>query len=317
VTGVAGNVYTLAVAKQTAKGTPATASTGYKLKLTSGDVSPQRQLLTLQETDATRQQGQTVVVGGQIDGTPEWYVRPDDFGLFAFGALGANADASMVHTATPAIAPPYFTVWKNIGAGTIVDKYQDCRIGSLEISGGAGQAIMCKAEIKGLSATFGATDSTAPLVTQQPFTYPMASVSLGGATPNTVENFTVMINNNVDFIQADNSLGPYDVVPGRLEISGSFTYLLQDDVDYRKFHTGTGSGTALTPIMFSEAIAITLTNGATSIAITLAGAALTAYPVPPDVSGKPIRVAATFTALPQTTPAGYCSIVTTNTVATY
>jgi hypothetical protein len=53
-----------------------------------------------------------------------------------------------------------------------------------------------------------------------------------------VEQFTLTANNNAEFIQADNSVTPYDVVLGRLEVSGSFTYLLQNDADYRRFHTG-------------------------------------------------------------------------------
>jgi hypothetical protein len=321
VSGVAGNVYTLSFAKQASKGTPALASTGYKLKLTGGDLAPDRQLLTLQETDATRQQGQTVVVGARIMGTPEWYVRPADFGLFAYAALGATAvtgtAAPYTHTNTPANSPPYLTVWKNIGNGLIIDQYNDVRVSTLEISGGAGQAVACKADFMGLGAVMGATDNTTAVVSDDPFTYPEVAFSLGGSVPATTEQFTITINNNADFIQADNSLTPYDVVLGRLEVTGSFTYLLQSDADYRSFHTGTSGGTAMSTTLFEEAIGVTMTAGADVIDVEMAGAAFTAYPVPPDVSGKPIRVAATFSSLPQVAIADYISIAVTNSVATY
>src|SRR4051812_10257111 len=115
------------------------------MKLTGGEVGPNRQFLTLQETDASRQQGDTVVVGARVEGSPEWYTRPADFGLFAYAALGANSTSGagpFVHPATPAQRPPYLTARKNLGAGLIVDRYQDITIGSFEISGGAGQAVM-------------------------------------------------------------------------------------------------------------------------------------------------------------------------------
>lgn len=320
--GVAGNLYTLAFGKQSAKGVAAADGAGvYKLKLTGGSVGPNRNLLTLQETDATRQQGSTVVVGAQIQGSPEWYVRPADFGLFAYAALGANEDggtgAAKTHTATPANTPPYLTCWKNVGGGLIVDKYTDLRIGSMEISGGAGQAVSCRADFMGLGATFGASDSAAAVVSDAPFTYPEVCVALGGSVPATVEQFTVTINNNADFIQADCNLGPYDVVLGRLEVSGSFTYLLESDSDYRKFHTGSAGGSAFSTTLFSEALEITMASGSSSISLQMAGIAFTAYPVEPDVSGKPIRVAGTFSSLPQAAIADYIKIITTNGVTSY
>jgi hypothetical protein len=320
VTGIAGNVYTLAFAKQTAKGAAAGAATGYKLKITGGELGPNRQLLTLQETDASRQQGDTVVVGAQVVGQPEWYIRPEEFGLFAYAALGANVDSGAgpyTHTATPAQRPPYLTAWKNLGAGTIIDKYTDITLGSIELSGGAGQALSCKVDAMGLGALLGTTDNSTAITTGHVFTYPECIVTLAGANPKTVEAWTLTATNNADFIVGDNSLTPYDVVLGRLEVSGSYTILLESDADYRKFHTGSAVGTAFTTALGTEALDIGMVNGTDSIHAVLSNVALTAYPVPPDVSGKPIRVAATFSALPQAAIANYLSFVTINSVATY
>jgi len=320
VTGVAGNVYTLAFAKQSAKGAAAAANSGYKLKLTSGEVGPNRNFLTLQETDASRQQGDTVVVGAQVQGTPEWYIRPEEFPLFGFAALGANVDSGagpFTHTQTPAQRPPYLTVWKNLGAGTIIDKYTDVTLGSIELSGGAGQALACKVDAMGLGVLLGTTDNSQPIVSGHVYTYPECSVSLAGSIPATVEQWTITANNNAEYIQADNSLTPYDVVLGRLEVSGSYTYLLQSDADYRKFHSGSSVGTAFTTTLFTEAIDIGMAAGTSSIHAIMAGVAVTAYPVPPDVSGKPIRVAATFSSLPQVAISDYLSFVTTNSIASY
>jgi Phage tail tube protein len=318
--GVAGNVYTLAFAKQSAKGTPAGAAAGFRKKLTGGELGPQRQFLTLQETDASRQQGDTVVVGAQVEGEPECYVRPADFGLIAYAALGALSTTGAgpyVHTITPAQRPPYLTVRKNLGAGTIIDQYNDVTIGTLELSGGAGQACMAKFACMGLAAVLGTTDSTAAVVSDHVYTYPEVSVSLGGSAPNTVEAFSLNSNNNADFIQADNSLTPYDVVLGRLEVNGSYTILLESDADYRRFHTGTTGGTAFTTTLSSQALDISLTNGTNIIHAICAGITLTAYPVPPDTSGKPIRVAATFVSLPQAVIGDYLKFTVQNSTTTY
>jgi hypothetical protein len=321
MTGVAGNVYTLAFAKQSVKGTAAIASAGYKCKLTGGSLGPMRQFLTLQETDATRQQGSTVVVGARVEGTPEWYVRPEEFGLFAYAALGAistsGTAAPYTHTITPAQRPPYLTARKNIGSGVLIDKYTDITIGSLELSGGAGQALMAKADMQGLQAALGETDSTAAVVTGHVFTYPECAVSLDGSVPATTEQFTLTANNNADPIQADNSLTPYDTVLGRLEVTGSYTALFQSDADYRRFHTGNTSGTAFTTTLNQEALDISLTAGTDVIHAICSGITLTAFPVEPDTSGKPIRVAATFTSLPQAAIADYLKFTVTTSVASY
>lgn len=320
MTGVAGNVYTIAVNKQTAKGTPASNSAGYKLKLTAGELGPNRQFLVLQETDATRQQGSTVVVGAQVQGTPEWYVRPEEFGLIAYAAMGANADTGTgpyTHTATIAQRPPYLTAWKNVGSGVLVDQYNDITVGSLELSGGAGQALACKADFMGLAVVLGATDNTQPVVSGHVFTYPECSVTLGGVDGGKVEQWTVTYNSQAEFIQGDNSLTPYDVVLGRALVSGSYTTILENDQDYRRFHSGASNGTSLTTTLFTEALDIGMVAGTDAVHAIAAGITLTAYPVPPDVSGKPIRVAATWNSLPQAAISDYLKFVTTNSVASY
>lgn len=317
MTGVAGNVYTLAFNKQTAKGTPASAAGGFKLKITGGEVAPNRQFLVLQETDATRQQGSTVVVGAQVEGTPEWYVRPEEFGLFAYAALGANSSASNTHTATIAQRPPYLTCWKNIGTGLLVDQYNDITIGSLEVSGGAGQALMCKTDTMGLGVVLGATDNSTAVVSGHVFTYPEACVSLGGVQGGKIEQFTTTYNSQAEFIQADCSLTPYDVVLGRALVNGSYTTILENDQDYRRFHSGASNGTSFSTTLLTQALDIGLVAGTDTIHLIAAGITLTAYPVPPDVSGKPIRVAATWNSLPQPAISDYFKIVTHNSVASY
>ncbi|HWE83059.1 MAG TPA: phage tail tube protein [Gaiellaceae bacterium] len=323
-TGVAGNIYTLALGRQSAKGVAQTSPT-YKLKLTSGDLSPARQVIQLAETDSSRQDGKSVVVGAHVEGTPEFYVRPDDFGLLAYAALGANADSgtspNYIHTATMLNNGnlPYLTIYKAVGNTSLVDEYVDCRVTGLSIKGQAGQVLTVAADIAGLSATFGATDPVLTTVQQTPLVYPNVTVRKNGSAPATVESFQLDIKSNPTILQADTSIVPYDIVPGKLQVSGTFTLLFENDQDYRNFHTGSSSGTAFSTTIFTQTLEM-MVRASTflSVDFLMNSVAYTAYPVLPDVSGAPIRVAAGFQSQPDpATLANYIQIQTYNGVSSY
>lgn len=319
---VSGDAYTLAFGKQSAKGTPAANAT-YKMKVTGGDISPKRTVFQLAETDSSRQAGKNIVTAASIDGSPSWYARPTDFGLWAYAALGANADSGVnpnyTHIATMANSGPYFTIWKNVGAGNVVDKYTDCRCTELHMAGQAGQPITVQTAWQGLSATFGATDDPATVVTEDPLSYPQVTVTKGGSAPGTVEAFSIDIVNNPLVLQADKQINPYDIVWGELMVSGSFTLLFQSDADYRSFHTGSSGGTALGTTLFAESLTILIqVNANLSVQFDVASIAYTEYPLTPDPSGAPIRVAMGWRAQPDPATVGnYCKFTTKNAVATY
>jgi hypothetical protein len=195
--GVAGNAATLAIGKQTAKGTPQT-TPAFKLKFTGGDIAPARQIIQLAETDASRQAGASVVVGSSVTGTTNHYVRPTDFGMLAYAVMGANADSgtnpNYTHTATSSAAAPYFTLYKAINSTTLVDQYIDCRATSLNVSGAAGGALTCGVGWMGLSAVLGATDPVLAAVTETPLVYPQITVLKGGSDPGTVDSFSIDVN---------------------------------------------------------------------------------------------------------------------------
>src|SRR5579862_739950 len=159
MTGVSGQYYVLQIGRQTAKGTPQTVPQ-YALKLTAGGLDATKTEVELTETDQTRQQGKTIATAAGVTGSPDFYTRPDDFGLLAYGLLGANADSgtnpNYIHTATmsSAGANPYFTVYKCIGSNVLVDRYDDCRIVGMKLKGQAGQAISATWDITGITPNF-------------------------------------------------------------------------------------------------------------------------------------------------------------------
>lgn len=324
MTAIAGNYYTLAIGRQTAKGVAQT-TPQYKLKVVSGDISPVRDEIVLAETDSTRQQSKTIVVGSRVEGSPEFYVRPDDFGLLAYGLLGVDTISgtapNYIHTATMlnSGAIPYFTIYKAIGGSVLVDQYVDCRITGMKIKGQAGQPLTVSIDVAGLTSVLGATDPVLAAVTQDPLVYPQVTTWKNGAPPGTVESFEIDISNNPDIIMSDVGMKPYDIIPGKLDVSGTMTLLFESDADYRKFHTGSSSGTTVATTQMAEALTIEAKVNANLLAqFRINSAAYNAYPVAPDPGGKPIRVAIGWRSQPDaTTVSNYVELQTKNAVAAY
>jgi hypothetical protein len=183
--GVAGNAATLAIGKQTAKGTPQTTPT-FKLKFTGGDIAPNRNIIQLAETDASRQAGASVVVGSSVAGTTNHYVRPTDFGLLAYAVMGANADSgatNFTHTATSS------------SGGAVLHALQGDQLDHARrpvhrlprhlaerLGGAAGGALTCGVGWMGLSAVLGATDPVLAAVTETPLVYPQITVPRAAPT---------------------------------------------------------------------------------------------------------------------------------------
>jgi hypothetical protein len=319
VPSIPGNAVTVAVGKQSAKGTPQ-ATPAYKLKLTGGDIGPQRDLLTLAETDASRQAGAQVVVGAHVEGTTEHYLRPTEFASIAYYALGANADSgstNYTHTATAASSGPYITMYKAINSTTLVDQYSDMRVNTLTVRGGAGQALTYSVAWTGLVAVLGATDPVLTATTETPLVYPNVTCTKGGSAPGTIDSFELTVDQNASYIQGDSGLAAVDSVWGQFAVTGSLSLLFTSDADYRAFNTGTTSGTNLSTTVFNESLTILAQiNTNLSVSFVMSQVEYTAYPVPINVDGSPIRVAATFRAKPQAVIANTLSIVTKNQTAT-
>lgn len=319
--GVAGNLWTLGMGKQTAKGTPQ-ATLAYRVKATGGDIDAARETIQLAETDASIQAGSTVVVGGRVEGTPEHYLRPDDFGFVLNALLGADAITGAAdpytHTITPATATAYYSLVKNAGAGALVDRYEDCKCSAITISGGAGGVLTYAPTWFGLAATLGFTDPGTPAaVTQTPMSYPMVVVSIGGVTTAIVESFSLTMDRGGEAIMGDGAILPADYVTGTLNVTGSMTILFENDQIHRKFLSGTTGGTALTSTVGTDALSILATESANrSIEMVMAGVAWTAAAVGPDPGGSPYRYALDFASQRQPAIADYIKGIVRNAVST-
>lgn len=318
----AGNAWTLAFGKQVAKGTPQTSPT-MRLRYTGGfgPVS-NRNMITLAETDASRQEGDPVVVGLRVEGTSEHYVRPNEYHRLADALLGSTAttgttDFTHTSSSTATGSAPYATLYKALATSVLVDRYSDCQISSHTIRGGAEQALTCTNEWLGLTALFGETDPGTPAVTSdRPLVYPDVTVTIGGSATAIVDSFEATANQNRTLVIGDTGLSAGDAVAGLFAVSGSLSVLFENDDDYREFHTGTSAGTTPGTVIASKTLNIVAAESATrSVAWDMDNVIITAYPVEGNTDGAPLRVAMTFRSKRGATLANVLEIITKNQTA--
>lgn len=249
---VAQSIYTLAFAKQTAKGAAATAA-AFRVPVVGGDVMPQRTVNDLEETGANRQRSQSYVSRVDAGGAPEFAVRLKPLGLLAYGALGAKAvvgaAAPYTHTITAANALPWFTVWRMLG-DLIYDKFIDCKVTQLVLTSEAGQPVRAAVTFMGLDhesldlSTFTtevavAEDNGPPLMHYDG----AGAFLLEGAAVSSIERIVVTINNNGSLQQGD-SLAGYDVSEGMRNIQIETRQAIIDAAAYNRFHYGSATPAA-------------------------------------------------------------------------
>lgn len=318
--GHSGQFFTLAIGRQTAKGTAQT-TPKFKLRLTGGIVVPDPQVIDLPETDSSIQRSRAVKVGQLVGGAIEGFVRSDEFSFLAYGALGANSTTGAgpyTHTATGSNASPYFTLYPAYDSTALVDRYVDCRITDLIFRGGSGQALSYSATFLGLTATHGETDPASPAPsTVEPLVYPHVTVTLGGSTTDIVTAFELTSAKVTNAIQGDTGMSASDVVHGRWGVTGFLDVLFETDAAWRKWLTGSSSGTAASQTLFTEALTITATRSASDeVSAVMTLVELRRIGLQPNPAGEPLTFRYEFSAQPQATIANTLSIVSKNSVAT-
>lgn len=280
---VAGNTRVICAAKQSGKGSAAASPT--KFFPLSGDaaLNPNREIIQLPETDASSQRADNAVVGASPGGGWTGWWRDDSALLLAEGIQGAISTG----VATPASPQPYYTLWDVI-PGVMCTKYVDARFSQLTVSGSALQGISYSVEAVALSAVLNESAPTITLPTGTKFAYPHVSIAVGGVTPGTHDSFTFTINRNVTILRGDLGLNAYDSWSGIYEVTGQLVRIFENDDAYNQLHGGSAAATALTTTIFSESLAITLTDGTDTVVFDSNGVEYTGIAVPVQVDGTPI-----------------------------
>lgn len=277
---------------------PTTAVAGaYKFPLTGGGIGPRRETDQLSETDSSRDQGTSFVTSSGVEGSPEVYVRDTGIGFLLDAVLGSTASSGTTprtHVHTPADSLKYFTFWRMLG-GTLYERFQDCKVGSLTISAEAGAPLTATAGIQGLVPTRLAADpSTAPAIALQSgavFSFNDAAVTLAGGATALVRSFELSIENNLTSQQTDDVV-PYDIAEGTREVSLSFDLIFETLAQYNEFHYKSAGGylDVRNDIYTTNAV-FTFTKSANSeISFNLPSLAITEFPVEASAGGDPIVV---------------------------
>lgn len=317
-----GQFFTLAIGKQTAKGTAQT-TPKFKLRLTGGIVVPDPQILDLPETDSSIQRSRAVKVGQLVGGAIEGFVRSDEFAFLGYGALGANGTSGAgpyTHTNTAAAAAPYFTLYPAYDSTGLVDRYVDCRLTELSAQGGANQALSYSAAFLGITATHGETDPVSPAPSSvEPLVYPHVTVTFDSVTTDIVEAFTIKSTKVGQAIQGDTGMAPSDVALGRWSVEGTLRVLFETDAIWRKWITASGVGTAASQTLFTAPLTILASRSATNdeVSFVLTAVEIRKVTLVPDPAGNPLFYDIEWSAQPQATIANTLSIVSKNLIATY
>jgi len=320
---VAGNAWALAVGKQAAKGTAQT-TPGAKLKYTGGfGPAPNRSIINLAETDASRQIGDPVVVGYRVQGSSEHYLRSVEFHKIADLLLGTTVSTGAgpyVHTASSPSSGTagYATLYRALNSTALVEQMIDCQIVSMQIRGGTEQVLTYACEWLGLSFVEGATDPVLSVSNAAPLVYPHVTVTKAGSATAIVDSFELNINQNRSLILGDTGLAASQIVAGQYVVSGSLSLLFESDADYRTFHTGTAGGTTPTTTIASETLVLLAEANATTDSVTFDMDAISAstYEMTPNTDGAPLRATMEFSSRRGATLANVLEVITKNSVAT-
>lgn len=311
-----GNNAWLTAAKQTDKAT-ANQTAAFKLPFAGGNIGPIEDVVRPAETDSSRQEGDPYKVGHRVEGSPEHYFRIDDFLFHAYAVLGAvstSGTTDKTHTITPAAggALNYYTLHKSLD-GEIIDEYDACRCAALSVRGSSGSLLTYSPTWFGLSTVFGDSAPSGNIVNTTIMSWPNVTCSIGGSAPGTVRELELTISNGGGPVPGDIGMALYDWVPGILSITGRMVLAFETDDSYRKFHTGSTSGTAAAVTNGTDDIEILIEETSVrSAQFDLADALYTAVDIAPDPQGAPMTMAIAFGAKRSATIANYLTITGKN-----
>lgn len=243
----------LGIAKQTAKGTAATAPT-YTIGLTGGNVYSaeieQSDLNTSWSARGLQGHDRISVVPGVGAEAP---ALPKSIGLLLMLALGSDTVVGLgpyTHKFVPSSALPYHTVFGLYGAEKAA--VADCKMNSLEFSWDKTGALKVKFDQVGRTLDFASAwtiGATAEQVSGGLLKGVGGTFQVGGVSA-TVVSGSIKIENSVDAIIASASTTPDDVFEGDVKCGVSLTIVPDDMTQFRRVVTGTTNGTAVqsTPV---------------------------------------------------------------------
>lgn len=258
---VASNIADISWAIQGAKGTAASVS-AYRAWLAGGDQPhANRTKEDFEETTGSRMRSDSYTSTLDVMGAPELFAMPLSLGSLLYGVLGGKtvtgSSDPYTHTFTNAATVPYFTFWRMLANG-LYERFVDCVISHLTITGEYGKPLRVTPTIMGLSpSSLAAAEATAAVEKTDRLMHRDATSAylIEGAAYRSLRSFTVDIDNGAQVVGGD-SLTPYDVAIGLLTAQAQFDALVSDFALFNRLQYGSATpsdGTAATDVVLELA----------------------------------------------------------------
>lgn len=198
--------------------------------------------------------GQTVTIAGHTGSTPAvdgdhvvTVLSPTTFSIplnVTIGGTGGTASSGFTaHEITPANALPWLTAWRMLG-DLVFERFVDCKLVQCVITSEAGQPLKAAITVEGLRPNSQTTHTQSAVLVSSgdPFMhYDGAGAFLvEGAPVSEIDRIVLTINNNGTKLQGD-SLHPFTVSEGMLNISLEIGHVITDADLYHRFHYGAAS----------------------------------------------------------------------------
>ena len=267
------------VKKQSAKGTPAAtpAVVGFGIsggQILSTPIESDYEALTLSgATTSDRFAPTTNRTKIQPGAAFTTGARPSSVASFLLAALGTDNTVTFVHTITPALALPYWSIMGKYGAAPEVTRLNDAKCDTLKLSVDETSPVGLDMTWLGTSVTpdftFTATNDDTIVQPLGPFGGTF-QFDLDGTTIATepISSFSVEINNNLQPVFLSNSILPDDIIEGNQVIEGVITVKPISLDGWQNLLTGTAGGTTPRTTPLFGKFQLTITNGAESIVMT-------------------------------------------------
>lgn len=243
------NLAILGFAKQSAKGTAATAST-HRLFLAGGS-----QVMTnIVKEDFAELHGYQTPIDAYIAsaegaGDPEFYCYPSAIAALFLGILGADAPTGVSdpysHEITESDEIPYWTLWASTGNG-LFEKYVDAKLKSLKLVGDSNKPLMVTPSFLGGVPSYLTTEeTTADVEVTDRFLYydGLAALKVEGAAVPLMRHFELNLDRGTAVMPGD-SMTPADALVGPLALTLGITTVPADFAEYNRVVYGSASPSA-------------------------------------------------------------------------
>ena len=245
------------IGKQASKGTSVVPThflrlSGPESMVQNQEVSEHRSLSSDQELDAIYK------IGHGPDGGAPIMVRPDMGAFLLAMILGADSIAGSgpyTHTITRANTIPWLSIDRKL---TDAERFEDCKLNQLVISGEAGNPITMDFTFMGIDCNIESAE-TPSYETDEPFMFfDTGSYTLDSGAITNINSFTITINRNLSPVKTT-SFKRNTLLETGFDIEVALRLLYEDNAKYKDILFG--GSTALTDVLDDGDLTIDLTYG--------------------------------------------------------